>query len=156
MPVSYTLSGILTNSKNVPDDAKGFTFDEYKQFVDSVCNGTDPITSGQAVYFTTCFSGMYEKFIVDGQANFNNDDFAALANYVKDNVPETGVSWNSDDTDSVADDTPAATRTDLSGIGSYFSSYTSGNKLMGSAVNGWQRILHYACIGGDFFFRGGS
>ena len=131
MPVSYTLSGILTNSKNVPDDAKGFTFDEYKQFVDSVCNGTDPITSGQAVYFTTCFSGMYEKFIVDGQANFNNDDFAALANYVKDNVPETGVSWNSDDTDSVADDTPAATRTDLSGIGSYFSSYTSGNKLMG-------------------------
>ena len=107
---------------------KGFTFDEYKQFVDSVCNRTDPITSGQAVYFTTCFSGMYE-FIVDGQANFNNDDFAALANYVKDNVPETGVSWNSDDTDSVADDTPAATRTDLSGIGSYFSSYTSETNL---------------------------
>ena len=38
---------------------------------------------------------MNEKFISDGKVDFSGPEFAELAEYVKDNVPEQASSWNS-------------------------------------------------------------
>ena len=55
-------------------------------------NGTD--LSGQAVYFAKLFNTMRDKFIKDGKADLTGPEFAELAEYVKDNVPEEASSYN--------------------------------------------------------------
>ena len=62
--------------------------DEYPDFVKGPCNGTDLIQSGQAVYFAMLFNDMRDKFLVNGKADLSVPEFAMLADYVKDNVPE--------------------------------------------------------------------
>lgn len=94
LPISFGVEGILTKTKNVSNTAKGFTFEEYTKFVDEVTNGKDPIIYGQAVYFTLLFSGMSEKFISNGKVDLSGSEFKELADYVKDNVREEGISWN--------------------------------------------------------------
>ena len=94
MPVCIGVSGIQTDAKNAPSTGKGFTPDEYAKFLKEKLNGTDIITSGQPYYFTTLFDNMSDKFIVNGKADFTGPEFAALAEYVKNNVQEKSPDWN--------------------------------------------------------------
>ena len=66
IPVSYSVEGILTNAKYAGSSGKGFTLEEYAQFVDEVANGKDPIMYGQAMYFSMLFNNMSDEFIKDG------------------------------------------------------------------------------------------
>ena len=94
LPVSYMIKGIMTNAKYAGSSGKGFTFEEYSQFVDEAANGKDPIMYGQAMYFAMLFNNMSDEFIKDGKVDLSSPQFAELAKYVKDNVNENGSSLN--------------------------------------------------------------
>lgn len=94
IPLAFCVNGIQTSSDNAGASGVGFTLDEYVDFVDDACNGTDPITSGQNVYFLTLFNENSADFIKDGKVDFSGEEFAALAEYCKDNAPEKSSSWS--------------------------------------------------------------
>lgn len=93
LPITYTLEGIQTSDKYAGQSGVGFTFNEYKQFLNETLNGEDVISYGQTTYFTCLFSAMKDKFIVDGHVNLSVPEFEEIANYVKDYVPENGETW---------------------------------------------------------------
>lgn len=94
LPVCYLISGILTDAKYAGKSGVGFTTAEYEKFLKETLNGKDVINQGQAVYFTTLFAAMSDKFTVDGKIDFTSPEFAELAEFVKNNVPEKARSWN--------------------------------------------------------------
>ena len=93
LPVSFSIFGLYTDAKEAGSSGVGFTLDEYTSFVSGACNGTDLLLEGQAVYFSGLFNSMRDTFIKDGKADFSGPEFAALADYVKTNVPERSPGW---------------------------------------------------------------
>lgn len=96
MPVCFLLEGICTDSKYAGKSGVGFTTAEYEKFIKEIMNGRDLMYYGQSMYFAMVFSAMSDKFIKDGKADFSGTDFAALAEFVKNNIPEKSPSWNSE------------------------------------------------------------
>ena len=145
LPVSYSVSGIQTDPKYAGASGIGFTTEEYERFLNEVLNGTDVIPSGQAFYFAKLFDSMSDKFIVDGKADFTGPEFKELAEFVKNNVPESSRSWsqgyeNYEDIayapateaaalkgDRYPDDPMTAGYTDLYGMSGYIMGIADGN-----------------------------
>ncbi|MBR4403955.1 MAG: hypothetical protein IKT10_02475 [Clostridiales bacterium] len=139
LPLSFMVSGIFTDSKYAGASGVGFTTAEYEKFLKDTLNGQDTINYGQAIYFTKLFTAMSDKFLVDGKVDFTSPEFAELAEFVKNNVPEKAKSWqemydtNSDDAytgiavgvTTFKGDTPVnnnvAAYTSIYGLGGYFS-----------------------------------
>ena len=94
LPISFKIEGIVTKAANAGSSGKGFTLDEYARFTDEVMNGKDPLYFGQAIYFSLLFNSMKDNFISNGKADLSKPEFKLLADYVKDNVREKGISWN--------------------------------------------------------------
>lgn len=92
LPLSVYIRGIVTDSKYAGASGVGFTYDEYRDFVKDTLNGKDVITAGQATYFTELFSSVDDKFIRDGKVDFSAAEFKEMAEYVKENVSENGLS----------------------------------------------------------------
>ena len=89
IPLTFAMNGIITRECYVDDDQTGFTFDQYAEFVDEVCNGTDPMyMSTQLGFFVECFTAMNDQFISNGKVDYDNDAFRALAEFVRDNVTD--------------------------------------------------------------------
>ena len=88
MPLCFGIEGIVTDAKYAGASGVGFTTKEYEAFLRDALNGTDVITSGQAIYFTRLFCNMSDKFISSNKADFSGKEFAELAEYVKNNVIE--------------------------------------------------------------------
>ena len=86
MPLSFSIDGIVTSGSNISNDQVGFTFDEYLQFVDEVCNGTDPIKKPRLQYFNLCVNAMSDLFIDGNTFDFDNKAFRELADYTKNYV----------------------------------------------------------------------
>ena len=88
IPLDISASGILTVSSNVPESQTGFTFEQYIEFVDDVCNGTDPMSKtygfqmGKSQYFSKLFNNSSDLFISDGKVDLNNDTFRQLMIFV--------------------------------------------------------------------------
>ena len=105
MPLSFAVTGIYTNEKYAGKSGVGFTLDEYDKYLDETLNGKDCIRYGQAYYFNLLFNSMSDKFIVNNKADFSGEEFAKMAEFVKDNVREKGVTLdeinNSDEWDYV-------------------------------------------------------
>lgn len=99
LPVCFSVEGIQTDSKYAGKSGIGFTTEEYAKFLKETLNGTDVISSGQALYFANLFNGMSNRFIKNGKADFSDPDFATLAEFVKDNVQEKSKDWNEDGED---------------------------------------------------------
>ena len=94
VPVSFSLEGIIVRKKDIGSSGKGFTLDEYREFISKGANGKDPILFGQATYFAMLFNSMSDKFIANGKVDLSAPEFAQLADYVKDNVREKGTTYN--------------------------------------------------------------
>ena len=94
LTLCYGIEGIQTDKKYAGASGVGFTTAEYKKFLNEQLNGKDVINSGQAVYFTKLFNAMSDKFIVNGKADFSGPEFAAIAEFVKENVQAQAKSWN--------------------------------------------------------------
>ena len=90
--MSFYVRGIYTDKENAGASGVGFTFGEYKDFMNETLNGNDLITSGQAMYFTELFNSMDDRFIKDGKADFTGPEFVQIADYVKESVFENGRS----------------------------------------------------------------
>ena len=88
VPVCYTINGIQTKSKDAGASGIGFTTTEYEKFLNETLNGNDVIYYGQPYYFALLFNACRDKFIVNGKADFSGPEFAALAEFVKNNVYE--------------------------------------------------------------------
>lgn len=87
LPVTYNVEGIVTDASNVAPGQTGFTYDEYLEFINTVCNGTDAVGSAtQTNFFLTGLTIMPDLMMEDGYVNFNNDAFIALAEYTRDHV----------------------------------------------------------------------
>lgn len=103
-PLSYMITGIQTKPEYAGKSGVGFTTEEYEKFLKDQLNGKDVLNYGQAAYFSMLFTAMSEKFLVDGKADFTGPEFAELAEFVKNNVPEKARSWdemyNNDDYES--------------------------------------------------------
>ena len=97
MPLSIGIEGIMTDSKNAGASGVGFTTAEYEKFLKGPLNGKDVIEYGQPYYFARLFNAMREKFITDKKADFSGPEFAALAEYVKNNVRAKAESWMTND-----------------------------------------------------------
>ncbi len=88
MPLCFSVQGIRTDASKVENGQIGFTFDQYNEFVDEVCNGDNPIMLGQLDFFTSVIIGMNDVFEDGGSVNYDCDAFREFAEYVKDNVNE--------------------------------------------------------------------
>lgn len=139
LPLSFYISGILTDKQYVSNGQTGFTFDEYLDFVDEVCNGNDPITMGRNSYFTECLNAMNDLFIDGNSVDYGSDAFTELAQYCKDNVNETfefdgaidgGMYWE----DSWEPD--PAVYSSFSGFGSYLGAWNSNNGPLSQVILG--------------------
>jgi hypothetical protein len=89
-PITISINGIVVHKDDVPSDLKGFTFDEYADFVSDVCNGTDPMYMEKTEFFTTCLSAMSDEFVTDGKVDYNKDSFKQLAEYTKNSTMQAG------------------------------------------------------------------
>lgn len=96
-PLSFTIAGIFAQEKDVKGDV-GFTFDEYAEYVDKVCNGQNPMKyMGRTQVLNILLGAMSDEFYDDkGNVSFKNDAFYDLAAYCLDNVPEE-YDWGDDD-----------------------------------------------------------
>ena len=94
LPICFVVEGIHTDAKYAGKSGVGFTTEEYEKFLNETLNGKDIITSGQAYYFAKLYTAMADKFIVNGKADFSGPEFAALAEFVKDNVPENAKTYD--------------------------------------------------------------
>ncbi|MBR4913862.1 MAG: hypothetical protein IKZ42_01135 [Clostridiales bacterium] len=96
MPLDISASGVITSSSNVPDGKKGFTFEEYKKFLNDVCNGNDPISKtpgylmSKPEYFTTLFMNMSDVYIKDGKVDLKGEDFRSLMLFVDEYGSDVG------------------------------------------------------------------
>ena len=88
MPLSFAVTGIYTNEKYAGKSGVGFTLDEYEKYLDETLNGKDCIEWGQAYYFDMLFNSMSDKFLANNKADFSGEEFAKMAEFVKNNVRE--------------------------------------------------------------------
>ena len=86
MPLAVGAYGIETDAKYAGKTGQGFTTDEYLKFLKETLNGEDIIRDSQPYYFVELFNSMKGSFIKDGKADFTGEDFAKLAEFVKNNV----------------------------------------------------------------------
>lgn len=99
MPLCFGLDGIQTAPSNAGSSGLGFTTAEYEKFLRETLNGEDLIEAGQPYYFNTLFTAMKDKFIAGGKADFTRPEFAALAQFVRDNVSDLSKTFDLDAND---------------------------------------------------------
>lgn len=88
VPVTFTVNGIIVDSK-IADGRTGFTFEEYKEYVDKTCNGKNPIApyGGQLETFDLIYPTMSElMYDEDGNLNMNNEVLEKIASYCLTNI----------------------------------------------------------------------
>ena len=142
LPFTFYVNGIQTSSDNAGASGVGFTLDEYVDFVDDACNGTDPIGSGQNIYFLKLFNESSADFIKDGKVDFSGEEFAALAEYCKDNAPEKSLSYDEQSPDEMYYDndvTYAAMAVTTYGLGDYLY-YLNNIEGRGDAILGYPSV----------------
>ena len=88
MPLTASYTGIITKRSRVGDGMNGFTYDQYLDFVNTICNGKDPIYYNQRDYFTLCLRYLYKDCITASGVDFGNADVKKLADFVRDNVTD--------------------------------------------------------------------
>ena len=88
MPLRFGIKGIYTNEKYAGKSGVGFTLDEYEEYLYKTLNGRDCIQLGQAYYFNMLFNSMSDKFLANNKADFSGEEFAQMAEFVKNNVRE--------------------------------------------------------------------
>ena len=93
IPLSFSMNLIMTTSSSIRDGQKGFTYEEYRQFVREDMNGRDVIMTGvwEDAHFRTSFmdnvlGDVMESLIVDGNVNFDKDEFRDLAEYAANDL----------------------------------------------------------------------
>ena len=124
VPLTFGINGIVVRSSDVGADQVGFTFSEYESFVDTVCNGSDPIGLSRNDYFVTCLSALNDECFSGGTVSYSSPSVSSLASYVASNVFDPVVSPE----DSVYDFYAGTNSTSFSG-GEYLTDISFGSLL---------------------------
>lgn len=87
MPYVVSVQGIVASEDTVESGTKGLTYGEYRDYVDEICSGVDPLTAenDRDMIFELLFSCMTDCFFEEGYLNIDNDEFRNLAEFVKSN-----------------------------------------------------------------------
>lgn len=87
-PVAVSVSGIVAPKSDVEQDQYGFTFEQYKEFVENSCNGDDPVSlfCDQTSYFICCLDKCQDICWDGDKQSFDTPAFRELAEYVNDVV----------------------------------------------------------------------
>ncbi|MBO4688505.1 MAG: extracellular solute-binding protein [Clostridiales bacterium] len=93
IPTSFTLTGIVTDGSALASDQKGFTYDQYADFVSGQCIGEDPVTTevSRMHFLNLCIERNYASWIKEGRVSFDQEGFREMTEFFKDSIPE-GVS----------------------------------------------------------------
>jgi ABC-type glycerol-3-phosphate transport system substrate-binding protein len=87
IPLTFGVTGLAVLNENVDAGQTGFTFEQYADFVSTVCNGTDPLAMDQTEFFIMCMEAMADKFVTeDGNIDYDNEAFRALAEFTNENI----------------------------------------------------------------------
>ena len=87
IPLTFGVTGLAVLNENVDAGQTGFTFEQYADFVSTVCNGTDPLAMDQTEFFIMCMEAMADKFVTeDGKIDYDNEAFRALAEFTNENI----------------------------------------------------------------------
>ncbi|MBP5261175.1 MAG: extracellular solute-binding protein [Clostridiales bacterium] len=93
IPLTFSMALIMTASDSIRDDQKGFTFDEYREFVRNDMNGRDVIMTGvwEDAHFRMSFmenviGEVLGSLIDDGNADFDKDEFREIAEYAANDL----------------------------------------------------------------------
>ena len=87
IPLTFGVTGLAVLNENVDAGQTGFTFEQYADFVSTVCNGTDPLAMDQTEFFIMCMEAMADKFVTeDGKIDYNNEAFRTLAEFTNENI----------------------------------------------------------------------
>ncbi|MBR5973580.1 MAG: extracellular solute-binding protein [Clostridiales bacterium] len=87
MPVCFSVSGIPVEKENVREDQKGFTYDEYRTYLDEVI-GSDPMENTRLGILGTLYPYVSDSCISGNTVNFDNESFRSLCDYVKNQYSE--------------------------------------------------------------------
>lgn len=126
LPLLFSTQGIVAKSNTVSKDQIGFTYDEYAKYVKDKCNGNDTFNYEgfkKTDYLEMLLDNEMDTFIHDGKADFDNENFYALLEYIKD-VPELKPS-EEDDGPVIMDRYEEREETAYAGWLSTFSDYCS-------------------------------
>ena len=90
VPIGFTMTGIITDGSKLEPDQKGFTYEQYTQFVREQCNGEEPVSavSSRMHFITTCIKRDYTGWLKNDNINFDQQGFRDLVTFFKDNIPE--------------------------------------------------------------------
>ena len=90
MPLKFGTLGLTAPASYAPANGVGYTFYEYSKVVSTANNGADDLAyqMDRSAYFSLLFTAMSKDIYVNGSWDFNTPDFAALANYCKEKVPQ--------------------------------------------------------------------
>lgn len=90
MPLKFGTLGLTAPASCAPANGIGYTFDEYSRIVSNANNGADDLAyqMDRSAYFSLLFTAMSKDIYENGNWDFNSPDFAALAKYCKEKVPQ--------------------------------------------------------------------
>lgn len=99
VPTGFTITGIVTDGSKLEPDQKGFTYEQYIQFVKEQCNGEEPVSavSSRMHFLTTCIKRDYTGWLKNDNINFDRQDFRDMATFFKENIPEGRTEVNIQD-----------------------------------------------------------
>ena len=101
LPTSFTLSGIVTDGSSLNAEQSGFTYEQYASFVNTQCNGTEPVTEdvSRMHFFNLCFQSNYAKLYKGTATDFDQEGFRKMAEFFKNSIPKgVSVAKNADET----------------------------------------------------------
>ena len=86
VPLSFSLEGIIVSREDVPEGQIGFDFDSYNAYVSGPCNGRDPNRMTRLMFMDACLSEMSSIFEQGNGYDYNNAEFAAVAEFVNSQI----------------------------------------------------------------------
>ena len=81
VPVAFAMEGMLVRSDSVPQDAAGFTFDSYNDYIRDCCHGGNPNYMTKLEFMCMCVSQMGSAFTEGNGYNFSGDTFVRVAEF---------------------------------------------------------------------------
>lgn len=88
IPLVFGIDGILAKKDDVGEGRIGFTYQQYLDFVDTVCNGRSPITETNIEFLEMSIGSGTIAYNQNGTVDFDSEDFRALAEFALENIIE--------------------------------------------------------------------
>ncbi len=86
IPITFSINGVLVDSRDYSDGQTGLTFEEFDDFTVNVMNGDNVIGRSQLKFLMNSVPQIYRDLFATGEIDFDCESFRELAMYTHDNV----------------------------------------------------------------------